>query len=861
VLFDWIAREGWIVLNWWLLITAAGAAIFPLCVRLLSGLPDKGYTFARAAGLLMTAFVFWLLASLGLLRNNPGSIVLSWFIVLVVSLMVYARIGESFDWRAWWHENRRVVLTAEIVFAVLLFSWAVVRAHQNGIYGTEKPMDLAFMSAAQRSAVYPPDDPWLSGYAISYYYFGYVISAMLSTMSGVASTIGFNMNITMLFALTGLTAFGVVYNLVRSRALRQQVDSTQDDLESPKRQSQTPALLAALLGTVFMVLMGNFQTVFVEIPYQARAVSEGYLRFWDTKDRDSYQGQLEPRDIINDSGWWWFSASRTLTDRDFDDVRRNEVIDEFPQFSFLLADNHPHVMSLPYAVLAIGLSLNLLLTWRSPTRHEILFYGLCIGALVFLNTWDCPIYIFVMVGTDTLRRIMRNGSGRLLPSDWLDLFKLTFALVVITVIAYFPFLVGFRSQLSGVLPNLLYPTRLQQYFLMFGPFILILAAFLVVEAWRGSERSRMNWLLGVQVSGIVLAVLLLSMLLLSVIGYLFSPDIRSVALGFVDAYGGWGAVLPTLLGRWLTYGVLMAIFILSGVSVVVARLFPRMPDEWDAEAGNREVVTYPVGTGFALLLIGAGLMLTYIPNFLYLRDNFGDRMNTIFKFFYQAWVVFSIASAYAIYTMFADSRLRLPRQNMRYALGLLFAVGIGIGLVYPVLGIRGRMFVETGRLFTLVPPTLDGGRTLISGDDYDAIMCLKSLVQGQDVIVAEAVGPAYHGEYGRVGALTGIPIVMGWENHERQWRGTSYNELAGTRAQDIIELYTDLRWDVVQPIIEKYGIDYIFYGSTERFGQYTDSIVYTPAGEQKFEENLEIVCERGGSRFYKVASQQTARTE
>ena len=78
-------------------------------------------------------------------------------------------------------------------------------------------MELAFMSAVQRSEVFPPNDPWLSGYAISYYYFGYVQSAMLSMMSGINSAVGFNMTISLLFSLTGLTTFGVVYNLVRSR--------------------------------------------------------------------------------------------------------------------------------------------------------------------------------------------------------------------------------------------------------------------------------------------------------------------------------------------------------------------------------------------------------------------------------------------------------------------------------------------------------------------------------------------------------------------------------------------------------------------------------------------------------------------
>src|SRR5262245_63949477 len=104
VVFEWLAREGGIILSWWLLVAAAGIAVFPLCARLLSGLPDRGYTLARAAGLLVVGFVFWLLASLGFIQNTPGNIALAWVIVLIGGLALYFSTGrEQIDWRAWWH--------------------------------------------------------------------------------------------------------------------------------------------------------------------------------------------------------------------------------------------------------------------------------------------------------------------------------------------------------------------------------------------------------------------------------------------------------------------------------------------------------------------------------------------------------------------------------------------------------------------------------------------------------------------------------------------------------------------------------------------------------------------------------------
>ena len=829
MILEWLAREGWIVFNWWALVTLAGLAALPLVMRLLGGLPDRGYTLARGVGLLLVGFTFWLLASLGLVPNTPGSAMLAWLIVLAVALAVYFRGGPPVDWRAWWRGNRPVVIVGELIFAGLLLGWALYRAHQNSLIGTEKPMELMFISSIMRSQAFPPNDGWLAGYAISYYYFGYVISAILSTLSGINSGTGFNMTISLLFALTGLTSFGVVYNLVRSRG----------------GEFARPALLTGLLGLVLVVFLSNFQPVVVEIPYQAQAVSEDYLRFWDTKNRDAYEASARPINLFDPNearliNWWWFNAARTLTERDLNGVRVNEVIDEFPQFSFLLADVHPHVLALPFAVLALGLALNVLLVGRAPARGEIVFYALCLGGLIFLNVWDGPIYMAVLVGAEALRRL--HLQGRLAWADWWALAQLGVALAALAVAFYLPFFVGFQSQAAGLLPNLLHPTRFQQYFLMFGPLLLLLVPFLALEARRGG--GRVNWPLGIAVAGGVLGALLLLMLALTALGAII-PEARSAALGFVDQYGGWEQVLPGLVAR-RAETILTTLALLAGIALVVARLFGR-----PAEADER-AEPYTPAAGFALLLVGVGLTLSLIPEFVYLRDNFGTRMNTIFKFYYQAWVVFSVAAAYGLYSLLAEQRMGRPVNALARAgvTALLVAV-LALGLIYPALGIHHRAFLETGRLGAETPAalTLDGSGTLVGQADYDAITCLSRVVGSAAATVAEAVGNSYEWQYGRVATLTGIPVVMNWPGHQSQWRGPTYGATTGSRVQDIERLYTDLRWDVAQEIIDRYGIDYVFFGTTERSR-------YGAAGEDKFRENLEVVCDFGVSRVYRVGTSE-----
>ena len=280
----------------------------------------------------MTTFIFWLLASFGLLDNSAGSIALSWLSLLALSLVLYERSVERNTLANWWRENRLVVVAAELLFIALFFGWALFRAHQNDITGTEKPMELAFFSATQRSGAFPPNDPWMSGYAISYYYMGYVMWSGLSTLSGLGSAVGFNLTVASLFALTGLTAFGLAYNLVRSRC---SVSADRIRKSASPRISIATGILAAAL----LILVGNFQMVLVEAPYQTRAAPRSYLEYWGTQARSNFsegayaqdpQARLTLRST-SWSYWWWFRASRVVTDYDLDGVPiGTQPIGEFP---------------------------------------------------------------------------------------------------------------------------------------------------------------------------------------------------------------------------------------------------------------------------------------------------------------------------------------------------------------------------------------------------------------------------------------------------------------------------------------------------------------------------------------------------
>lgn len=918
MLFEWLGREGWIIANYWLLSTAFGLTAMPLLLRLLPSLPDRGYTLARAAGTLLIVVLFWLMAVLGFVDNSTGSIMLAWLVVGVLALAVYFRSDDqSFDLRTWWQDNRRVVVVAEILFIVLLVGFATFRAYQNEMTSTEKPMDLAFMSAIQHSESFPPNDPWLSGYAISYYYLGYVVSAVNAMSVGVASTTGYGMHLALLFALSGVAAFGVTYNLVEARSRKREdeeppPETIDDDPDissyaiEPKRPRQRTSIGFGLLGMAFVLFLGSFHMVLIELPYRNGWFGDEYLRFWDGKDRDAEPSVvldlLDPADR-GGNFFWYFAHARTITERSVggsldvgdyyngalltepftvESARVREVIDEFPAFSFVLGDSHPHVMALPFVLLVIGLILNLILSPTRPTPSQVLFYGVCVGALVFLNTWDAPIYLVVMVGAEGVRRLAKNS--RLHPMDILELMAFALMLTVIMLVVYGPFLLGFRSQLGGILPNVLFPTRPQQLFVFFGPFVVLLSGYLIFELWHRRRNQVLNWAFGGLFASFVLFALVLMAALLVQNGVISGEYQRTINT-FIpppteqfDSVRGdsWAWLNGEIFGRRLQT-LLTPLVILLGLASVVAYLLPR-PRIGIAEP--RENRSYPVTTGFVFLLVGASLGLVLIPEFIYLRDNFTWRMNTVFKFYYQVWIMLAIASAFAVYRLTSVHVRPVAVMPVRVAQLGLAGLVLAVGMLYFPTAIYWRMFIEPERVYAevistetnedgtitvetelrtrLIDPTLDGGRGFTALVDYQAIMCLQDYIGDEQVTVAEAnpyraedrgVAINYNPNHARTGSLTGIPVILGWPGHQGQWRGTGAETAIGTRPQDLDLLFSASRLEQVEEVINQYGIDYILFGSVER-------AYYGSDGEQKFIDNYQLVCDENingsAARVYRV---------
>jgi uncharacterized membrane protein len=262
----------------------------------------------------------------------------------------------------------------------------------------------------------------------------------------------------------------------------------------------------------------------------------------------------------------------------------------------------------------------------------------------------------------------------------------------------------------------------------------------------------------------------------------------------------------------------------------LAYLFPKSPIEnRQSSIENRKL---PTVNQFVLLLILLGGILILAPEFVYLRDQFGYRINTVFKFYYQAWMLWSIAAAFAVAWLFQNLKLAW-NAGFRF----LTALVVFAGLLYPALG----LMTKTENFNPYFGFTLDDFDR-VRRENPDEAAAIEFLQTAPNGVVAEAVGGSYQSQFARVATYTGLQNVLGWPGHESQWRG-GY-EPQGARNDDIIRLYTTPQWDEAREIISRYNIRYIFVGSTE--------YATMPVKEEKFRANLTVIFQQGSVAVYEA---------
>ncbi|MQG11067.1 MAG: hypothetical protein FI716_06150 [SAR202 cluster bacterium] len=764
------------VVSWYIAIQTLGILAFPAAFVLFRRLPDRGFTLAKPAGMVFFAYILWVLGLTHIAPNTQLTIVVILAVSVVPSIYLLVRnFGEIVDFV---RENWTVLVVAEALFIGFSLVWLAIVSEVPAINHTEKPMDFGFMNAVLQARFFPVEDPWLSGNNISYYYFGHFMIAFLTQLSGVTSNVGYNMGVSLVPALVAAGAFGLVYNLVRLSG-----------------GTLRAGLIFGAAGPVFILLAGNLEGIMEFVNLRGW----GTDGFWEWVGIKGLTGAESGSGAFPDSGWWWFRSTRVI-----DTLAGSQSLDytitEFPLFSFILGDLHPHVTNLPFVILGLGLTLNLFLSekrmgldWLQDNVLEAAAIALFIGSLAFINIWDLPV-ITAIFGSAVLVKAYGDFGG-----DLAEAARSTAVVVapvlILAVILFIPFYLDFDAATSGILPLRGVNTRPFLLFLVMGPLILLAISFMVRQI---TELSRPN---DSDSSAAVLVMIVVAIPFLIWIGAAF-------IVTWID--GGTSAAFSEIGGR--------AILVVPGLALVALAGFSAL---------QRTRLENGLATAFTLLLAGLAFYLLVGAELFYVVDQFGDgfrRMNTVFKTYYQAWLLLSIVGAYGLYYLWslrpeAEDFMDMGTGLFNRVLGAGKAVWVGgavlllvASLYYPVGAVLSRTGVfQDGH--TISDNTLDGLAFLKQGSpgEYAAIEWLRDDAPYGRMV--EAVGDDYT-EFARVSASTGLPTVLGWKGHELQWRGSSSS--FGTREDDVRTIFSSRDPGEVRRLLDSYEVRYVYLGARER---------------------------------------------
>src|SRR5579859_2567115 len=726
-------------LAWYLVVQVAGLAVWPLVSRALAPLEDRGWGVSKAAGLLGVAWLVWFLCMLTPLPFTRTT--------LVVALLGTGAAAWLFELRTlglepvltWLGVKRREVLVLEAVFLAGFSLFAVLRAHAPAIAATEKPMDMAFLNGFMAAQTLPTQDTWLAGFGEPYYHFGYFVLACLGKISGVAPGVAYNLAAATVPALAMVGLAALAWHLARAAG--------------------APAPWAAFgsaLATLLALFCGNL-TAFFEF-----LVSRGAI----TADASAVLG-INPLHFgvgITPGVWpptdtfWWFNASRVIPNL------KPDGINEFPFFSALLSDLHPHFVALPFELLVLAVAATHVLTrgqtLRSPWTQGLA--ALALGGLLVINTWDIAPFWPLYVGSSLYAASFVQWRWRWLAAALTPL---------VGGLVYAPYFVGYAGPPLGL--GLVTDDR--------TPFSSLLVLFGWAIVLLGSLGLFMRWCIG---------------------------DRR-----------GW-----LITGGGAVVGLALALLGQPGLGLLLALVATLLPwpgvlERFDPAAA----LVVGVGAFAAAILLGVEVV--------FLDDVFHSRMNTVFKFHENAWLLAGLASGVGLALV---GRFTL---RARWVVAACAAVFLVAGLVYPLSAIATRMSES--------PPdglTLDG-TAFLSSDERAAVRWLadQNGPNGRAVI-AEGVGEEYSSG-ARMSTYSGAASVLGWAGHELQWRGP-LPEL-GTRQADLTALYHDAPLDAIRPIIDRYSIRFVVVGDVERR-------IYGDEVNSRFDNTLPVAFRAGSTVIYRA---------
>lgn len=859
--------------TWYVILFVCGIIFLPLTALLFGRyFYDWGYAFSKTIFIISISLValsqniiiaFADIISKtnigqGLFPNGDYSVGIPVTFRTVLTLIILFAIGNGFLFAQRQKKNSdenpnfnkppwKIFIFEEILFYISFVSFMFVRAQEPSIRSLEKMMDHGFMMSIINNGQLPPNDMWLAGETINYYYFGHLNGALLTILSQIPPEISYNLILGTLFALGITLAFSLCSNL--THILLQKV-------KLARKQKLLLIIFIGLMGAFLVNLGGNLHTIY--------AFAEKYdpedgppQPIWEVYEPNNFS--------TGESEYWYPNATRFIPN----------TIHEFPAYSYVVADLHGHVFDIQFTLFSLALIVTLII--HVYTKRKTIFVPYKHPYSLFEDNPLKPLGVEVTTKNLTLISILMficvvtlgatslillhdisNGVIQMRRNEMASVFSII--LMLILLISFFDQVAATAKAIAILFIQFIRKVILFSGFSFSGgrlvftpPFEFILVVLIGGMTAIHYMTNAMNGPISLLFAFIVLFTLfqvsykffvyaftvLISFVLFSFpFNYFFKPFSSQVGINCPTNYGVENTFIvgPFLFdvgncqsSEWWMLATLWGFFWLMLVLFFVAILLRNKITKGVFKLSLLRYDHYITNTDiFAMLLFFYGIFLTILPEYIYAKDIYPGhfRANTMFKMGYQAFIMMSIASAYVMLRLIL---LKYVRQRMTSAVIIafpFFLVSIYFSYAFPSYYPGLTPSPHTQSAFEKEPKLNGAEWVKISYPQNWEIIEYLNENAPNDAVILEAQGDSYT-DFNQISVFTGLPTVAGWYVHQWLWRGTP--EIIQARSEEVRNFYEGTDLINSEAFLRRYGVNYVIVSNFEKEK-------YTQINEAKIKE-------------------------
>ncbi len=703
--------------------------------KLLINIPDIiiGFVLFISLGSLLSIFTFQQI-------SNSTIWKISYFSIMFFSILfiLFKKTYKDFLFSLFDLKN--------LFFAIIFILVTVLRMSNSDILNTEKIMEFMILSSTMSSSSIISEDLWFHNDSISYYSYGYFVFSSIPSILNLNASVAYNFILPTVISLTFLSSYRLIYNFF---------------------DSYKNIFLSLIIPIVFIYIyfLGPLATI-VEFISHSSLGSDSFFKFMDI-DGINKKDNIElfwPND-----NWWWFSISRLISYSRPDVFYSDYTINEFPAFSIILGDIHPHVLVLPFIVLCFSLIFNMFYK-KDYSLIQIFWINLVFLFTILINPWYLVVLIWYL-----LANILFNKAN--FDKNAIKSMKILLVSLFVQVLIFILLINPNNLLVFPYISNVKIISRFHHLLIYWGFSIIPIFLFLIYEMFKIKVYK--------ELLRTFLIILMCSLL---------------IPLMFSSFYLNFELFINLLINSFFFSFILSATFLLIRKESELRRNI--------------------------LILLFTSVVIIYGSEFIYVVDQFNNRMNTVFKFYFINYIILNLISLFIILNF-----VKSLRGMKKYLIVIILGIFIVPSIWWNASAIKTRNNENIGS-FKL------NGLSYLTKFEVEVINFINSSIPKNQIIL-EGVGKSYT-RSNLISAASNRATLLGWVNHQLQWR--SNQELILSLDKKIEEFYLNPSKD--HEILNTYNVEYVLLSTFEKKR-------YDLNSESNF-NNFKLIFENKDFKIFKV---------